>query len=183
MVQQLKDWSSSDYVSSFQTSLLLPVHSREASSFEIKYFRHSQVSHFTVGYRVNLNGQIYHSEEYGKYLNSCSYAVRLKHNDEMHHGIIEYFIMVENEIYCCCRLFSNNFVSITRSLKKENFKNKKMIEVLQSNCFNKYFYVKLETSSKFLFKIECIRNKCIIIKRKNSALFTITDIINEYEHD
>ena len=101
----------------------------------------------------------------------------------MMHGIIEYFLMVDNKMYCCCRLFSNSFVSITNSFKEEKFKNRSMLEVFKSDFFKRYFYIKKETNERILCKIECIRNKCILIKLKNSKLFTITDLINEYEHD
>lgn len=181
--EKLSEWTKSDTGPSKKTSLLMPVFTREADSFESNFFQLPYDSHVTIGYRVNIKGQIYHSEDYGMKKMSCSYVVRLKCNDQMMHGIIEYFIMVNNKIYCCCRLFSNNFVSIDHSFKNEKFKNINMLEVFKSNCFNKYFYIKKETCERIVCDIKCIRNKCILIKKTNSALFTITDLINEYEHD
>ena len=58
-----------------------------------------------------------------------------------------------------------------------------MLEVFKSDCFKKYFYIKKETCERIVCDIECIRNKCILINKPNSVLYTITDLINEYEHD
>lgn len=169
-----------------QAPHLIPkIITRDLTQFEINflnidiYFANINVK---ASHRVYCNNISYHSTEYKvKSRNKCNYIVKYRTNK---YGEIKYFLEYDGIFYVAILKYQKVDKTLFSDILLERPHD--LTDLLNLGVFNFYFYFMEKTAEMEIINLSEIENKCIIKFKcceENPNLFTITEYLNENEHD
>jgi hypothetical protein len=120
--------------------------------------------------------RLFHSKSYNRKGNCNSYSVSYSEDENVFYGDIEYFLETSNKIFAFLNKHNLKKNPDTILPPSTGF----FYNIVKNNIFNYYKVIEF-SKDVHLINIECIRNRCIIIKIEEIIL--ITELEYEFEHN
>ena len=129
--------------------------------------------------KIRYESKVFHSKQNNRKINSNSYTISFKINNEIEYGEILYFFEHKNTIFAKINVFLKLINEVLPEKISGFFYD--TFEKLYSDFYG-MVDVGADKSREDIIMVEQIKFKCILINYKNN-LFYITNLVYEYEHD